>query len=131
MLSLGSYADPFEEFEVDGRHYCGVFVGSMSYHTAVSTCRDQYNAKLPLPKSELEVVKFNNTYPFTFWLDLAVEEGGDYKDISAWKDSEGNHPSFLHNLEAYVTSYNNYNADVAASVGGSRGLGRWTHERSD
>ena len=100
-------------------------MGGISYDTAVSTCRDQYNAKLPLPKSEQEVVEFRNKYPFTFWLDLAVEEGGNYKDISAWKDSEGNHPSFLHNLEAHVTSMNNANADVAASFSDSNGSSLW------
>ena len=69
---------------VDGRSYCYVDKGRMTYYDGRAAC-ESLDAKLPLPKSEAESLAFGMLGGNFYYLDLTDPS----KSGKNWIDSEG------------------------------------------
>ena len=99
MRSLGEV--PFctltdaKQIEVEGRKYCAVNMGVKTQSQAIATCKN-LNARLPLPKSEVESSSFLKMFPDRTWLDITNPVFEHIKvNKMSWKDSTGKVPEFV------------------------------------
>ena len=74
-----------KNINVDGRSYCVVDKGSWKHSAAVDLCK-KLNAKLPLPRNELESKEFRKISPS--WTNVDARNPKKTTSKTEWVDAE-------------------------------------------
>ena len=94
---------------VDGRSYCIVDKGrSFGHSLAFDTCK-QLNARLPLPRNQLELDEFRKISG-KFWTHVDARNPKKTSDKALWIDAEGKP---LGNRPVYLRVTNRQTTDVS------------------
>ena len=76
-----------KNIDVDGRSYCVVDKGRLVHPLAVDTCK-QLNARLPLPRNQLELDEFQKISG-GLWTHVDARNPRSTSHKALWEDAEG------------------------------------------